>query len=30
VALELARSGYHVVVNYRSSEAKADETVFSH
>jgi len=27
VALELARSGYHVVVNYRSSEAKADETV---
>lgn len=27
VALELARDGYHVVVNYRSSEAKAEETV---
>jgi 3-oxoacyl-[acyl-carrier protein] reductase len=27
VALELARSGYHAVVNYRSSEAKAEETV---
>jgi len=27
VALELSRSGYHVVVNYRSAEEKAGETV---
>ncbi|OPY85078.1 MAG: 3-oxoacyl-(acyl-carrier-protein) reductase FabG [Syntrophus sp. PtaU1.Bin208] len=27
VALELARCGYHVVVNYRSSEAEAEKTV---
>jgi len=27
VALELSRDGYHVVVNFRSNEAKADETV---
>lgn len=27
VALELARAGYHVVVNYRSHDAKAEETV---
>lgn len=27
IALELARDGYHVVVNYRSHEAKAQETV---
>jgi len=27
VALELSRDGYHVVVNFRSNEAKAEETV---
>lgn len=28
VALELSRAGYHVAVNYRSDDARAEETVF--